>query len=110
MASPALITIQARGKIRRFVQAKFQRERAEALVAMRQGECNRCGECCRILFRCPFLGKDAQGENTCRIYEKRFGACRLYPIQPADLREVKSCSYTFVQTEEIEGVPAPVTT
>ena len=110
MATPALITIQARGKLRRFVQAQFRRPEAEALVSRRQGECNRCGECCRILFRCPFLGKDAAGENYCRIYEKRFGACQLFPIQPADLREVSNCSYTFAQDEEPEGVPVSATT
>ena len=96
MADLALITLQARGKLRRFVQAKLVRQDTEALLARRQGECNRCGACCKILFHCPFLGTDADGQYTCRIYEKRFAQCRLFPLHAADLREVAECSYTFV--------------
>ena len=101
MADLALITLQARGKVRRFIQAKVLRQDTEELLARRQGECNRCGACCKILFRCPFLGTDADGQYTCRIYEKRFAQCQLFPLHPADLREVEECSYTF----EPERVP-----
>ena len=96
MADFALITLQARGKVRRFIQAKFMRQDTDALLARRQGECNRCGACCKLVFRCPFLGTDADGQYTCRIYERRFEQCRLYPLHAADLREVAECSYTFV--------------
>ena len=95
MADLTLITLQARGKVRRFVQAKLFQQDTDVLLAGRQGECNRCGACCKILFRCPFLGTDADGQYTCRIYEKRFDQCRLFPLHPADLREVAECSYTF---------------
>jgi uncharacterized cysteine cluster protein YcgN (CxxCxxCC family) len=99
-----LVRLQARGKVRRFVQAKIVREDPEALLARRRGECNRCGACCKILFRCPFLGTDDQGEYTCRIYEKRFAQCRLFPLHAADLEELgQQCSYTFVS----EPSPAP---
>ena len=101
MADLALMTLQARGKIRRFVQAKLGQQDVEALVSRRQGECNRCGACCKILFRCPFLGTDAEGQYTCRIYDKRFSQCRLFPLHPADLREVEECSFTFAEA------PAP---
>lgn len=96
MADLTLITLQARGKVRRFIQAKFMRQDTDALLARRQGECNRCGACCKILFRCPFLGTDADGQYTCRIYEQRFDQCRLYPLHAEDLREVAECSYTFL--------------
>jgi hypothetical protein len=84
------------GKVRRFYQAKILKQDTESLLARRQGECNRCGACCKILFRCPFLGTDAEGQYTCQIYEKRFAQCRLYPLHARDLLEVKECSYTFV--------------
>ena len=105
MADFALITLQARGKLRRFVQAKLMRQDNEALLARRQGECNRCGACCKILFRCPFLGTDAEGQYTCKIYEKRFAQCRLFPLHAADLREVEECSFTFV-SEPVALTPA----
>jgi hypothetical protein len=97
MADWTLVTLQLRGKARRFVQATLRRpEETEALLARRGGECNRCGECCKILFRCPFLATDEEGQHTCRIYEKRFAQCRLFPLHAADLRELGGqCSYTF---------------
>lgn len=102
----ALVSLQARGKLRRFVQANVLKEDADALLAQRKGECNRCGACCKILFRCPFLGTDAEGNYTCRIYEKRFAQCRLYPLHAEDLREVAECSYSFEPQPAI-GDPAP---
>lgn len=94
MADVALLALQFRGKLRRFVQAKVGQD-TEALLARRQGECNRCGACCKILFRCPFLGTDAEGQYTCRIYDRRFAQCRLFPLHAEDLREVEECSFTF---------------
>ncbi len=69
------------------------------MLARRQGECDRCGDCCKILFRCPFLTQDADGNSLCRIYEYRFTQCRHYPIQPRDLTEVSRCSYTFAHAD-----------
>jgi uncharacterized protein len=104
MADWTLMTLQLKGKTRRFVRSTLLRQDPESLLARRQGECNRCGACCRILFRCPFLGTDAEGQYTCRIYEKRFAQCRLYPLHAGDLRELGGqCSYTF------EGEPSPST-
>jgi Fe-S-cluster containining protein len=95
MTDWALLGRQASGKVRRFVQAKVVKQDPAPLLARRQGECNRCGACCKILFRCPFLGTDETGQYTCRIYEKRFDQCRLFPLHPADLLEVAECSYVF---------------
>lgn len=91
--------VQLKGKLRRFFQASVLREDPAPLLAKRQGECNRCGECCKILFRCPFLGEESPGHYTCRIYAQRFEQCRLFPVRPMDLREVKQCSYTFTTDE-----------
>src|SRR5574340_1498426 len=105
MADWTLMKVQLRGKTRRFIQANFERQDHDALLARRQGECNRCGACCKILFRCPFLGTDAEGQFTCRIYEKRFAQCRLFPLHRADLLELEEkCSYTF----EPQPASAPV--
>jgi hypothetical protein len=96
MADWTRMTLQLRGKTRRFVQSSLLRQDPAPLLAQRQGECNRCGACCKILFRCPFLGTDADGQYTCRIYEKRFEQCRLYPLQARDLLELDGeCSFTF---------------
>ena len=108
MADWALVGLQARGKVRRFLQAKVLREDTQSLLALRKGECNRCGACCKILFRCPFLGTDAEGQYTCRIYDKRFAQCRLFPLHAEDLRELgEQCSYTFEpETALTESAPA----
>jgi uncharacterized protein len=108
MADMALITLQVSGKIRRFVQANLLKQDNEALLARRKGECNRCGACCKILFRCPFLGTDAAGQYVCRIYDYRFAQCRLFPLHARDLLELgEQCSYTF--DVEPEATPDPVT-
>ena len=107
MSDWTLATFQLRGKVRRFVQTSVLREDADSLLSRRRGECNRCGACCRILFRCPFLTTDADGQYTCRIYAMRFSQCRLFPLHAADLRELREeCSYTF-EAEPL--LPAPGT-
>jgi Fe-S-cluster containining protein len=108
MADWARVTLQARGKIRRFIEGKRRTpEETEALLARRKGDCNRCGACCKIVFRCPFLGTDAQGGYICRIYEYRFTQCRLFPMHEKDLLELEEkCSYTFEPAAEGASVPA----
>ena len=94
---------QAAGKVRRFIRANIYTEKNEQLLARRQGECNRCGACCKILLRCPFLIEtpaDATGKvvYSCGIYGDHFNQCRIYPLVPADLEEVEEpCGYTFTK-------------
>ncbi len=89
---------QAQGKLRRFVNINFRKEEVVAALALRRGECNRCGACCEILFKCPFLKKHSDGSTTCGIYEDRPSQCRLYPIEKRDLEEVRgTCSYYFIE-------------
>ena len=108
MADWTLMTVQLRGKTRRFVQASLLRQDPAPLLAKRRGDCNRCGACCKILFRCPFLREDAEGQYTCRIYDKRFAQCRLYPLHTADLSELEGqCSYTFESEPATSALPAP---
>jgi hypothetical protein len=108
MADWALMSLQVRGKVRRFIQASVLAEDTDALLARRKGECNRCGACCKILFQCPFLGTDAEGQYTCRIYDKRFAQCRLFPLHARDLLELgEECSYTFEAEPQAERSVSP---
>ena len=100
MPDIALMTLQARGKLRRFVQAKILKQDPAPLLAKRQGDCNRCGACCKILFKCPFLIEDTSQPGqvlySCSIYGKYPNQCQLYPLVPKDLEEIEEpCGYTF---------------
>jgi Putative zinc- or iron-chelating domain len=89
---------QVHGKLRRFVSANFRKQEVVAQLSLRRGECNRCGACCEILFKCPFLKKHDDGTSTCGIYEDRPNQCRLFPLERRDLDEVRgSCSYYFIE-------------
>ena len=89
---------QVHGKLRRFVSANFRKEDVVASLSLRRGECNRCGACCEILFKCPFLKKHVDGTTTCGIYEDRPNQCRLFPIEKRDLEEVRgTCSFYFIE-------------
>ncbi|MBV9209474.1 MAG: YkgJ family cysteine cluster protein [Acidobacteria bacterium] len=89
---------QMHGKLRRFVSANFRKEDVIASLSLRRGECNRCGACCEILFKCPFLKKHGDGTTTCGIYEDRPNQCRLFPIERRDLEEVRgTCSFYFIE-------------
>ena len=89
---------QAQGKIRRFLTTNFRKQETVASLALRRGDCNRCGACCELLFKCPFLKKTPDGTTLCGIYENRPNSCRLFPIEKRDIREVKgTCSYYFIE-------------
>ena len=95
-------TRQAAGKVRRFIRANIYTEENEALLAKRDGECTRCGACCKILFKCPFLIEQHSTEAgtnsvyTCGIYGEHFNQCRIFPLVPQDLEEIdEPCGYTF---------------
>ena len=89
---------QAQGKLRRFMSANFRKQEVVESLSLRRGECNRCGACCEILFKCPFLKKHADGTTTCGIYEDRPNQCRLFPIEKRDLEEVRgTCGFFFIE-------------
>ncbi|MEW5807659.1 MAG: hypothetical protein AB1756_09985 [Acidobacteriota bacterium] len=95
-------TEQAKGKLRRFYKSHFRRKKVWESIGMRRGECDRCGECCKILLRCPFL-VELDDTTYCRIYEKRFSQCRLYPIEPKDIREIGGkCTYDFEMGQNLD--------
>lgn len=83
---------QAWGKLRRFWLVRFAPAYVERQSARRQGACQRCGRCCELLFRCPHL----RGTNECRVYERRYVQCRLFPIDERDLADVRGrCGFRF---------------
>ncbi len=98
IADARLRARQAQGKIRRFLNANFRKQEMVAALALRRGECNRCGACCELLFKCPFLKKNSDGTSLCGIYENRPNSCRLFPIEKRDIQELHgSCSYYFIE-------------
>ena len=92
---------QAVGKIRRFYKSTFRYRKAARGLELRRGECNRCGRCCKILFRCPFLIEEGDS-YSCRIYGHHFTACKLFPLEPADLAELDGeCTFYFVSPQAV---------
>ncbi len=86
------------GKLRRFFWLKLYPEKVENLISKRKGVCHQCANCCRIVYRCPFLTKD----NLCRIYRSsvRPDACVMFPIDERDISDVFissgfRCGYYF---------------
>lgn len=93
---------QGLGKLRRLVNSVFRKESVAASLKRRRGECIRCGACCRLLLRCPLLGKRRDGSHFCRIYKRRPAMCSLFPLDEKCLadRDLASpgvaCGYRFV--------------
>ena len=86
---------QLQGKIRRFIRATIYTKDNAALLERRKGECTRCGACCMILVRCPFLD-ETDGEYSCQIHGKHFAQCQIFPLTPKDIEEVEAeCGYYF---------------
>jgi len=69
--------------------------------AYQQGECNRCGLCCKIQFQCPFFVDEGPYNTHCAIYTTHApNACLKFPVDPTDLkllqREVgNACTFYY---------------
>lgn len=62
----------------------------------RTGECNNCGACCRLPFRCTFLKSAEDGKEYCSIYKFRPPNCRKFPRSLEQYKLVSStCSFDF---------------
>ena len=96
-------------KIRRFYLGTFKPEYIQkAIEETRQGECHRCGLCCELIYRCPFLGKDSQNLPYCRVYgDLRPANCKNYPFDSKDA-EIDQCGYTFKPKESSKGTSKPI--
>ncbi len=99
-----------RGKVRRYALSRFRPTYVDAQLQARRGECNHCGNCCEILFRCPFLLTQEDGSSHCSIYENRPGSCSAFPLDDRDLADVDfDCTYTFDPEAEIIPIESPDT-
>jgi len=95
-------------KVRRFLLCTVNTSYIENQQQLREGECVRCGRCCRLVFRCPFLG-GTEENPTCTIYEQgRPFQCAAFPIDPRDLADVDfQCGYHFAAPAELPINPVP---
>jgi len=95
---PGLVR-QGLSKLRRFWLVKARPGYVRRQLELREGECARCGLCCRIMFRCPHF--DGEG---CDNYENRYEQCRAFPIDSRDtdlIREMGGeCGFRFKRRAE----------
>ncbi|MCK5809791.1 MAG: YkgJ family cysteine cluster protein [Cocleimonas sp.] len=62
----------------------------------RAGDCNGCGDCCKLPFRCAFLKDRDDGTSRCSIYSVRPPNCRKFPRNRAQWESVKeNCGFNF---------------
>ncbi len=104
MPSRTTIISKLGNKLRRWFHCTLNPAYIEQQQQLREGECVRCGRCCRLVFKCPFLG--GTDENPlCLIYEKgRPFQCAAFPIDPRDLADVDfQCGYSFAVPDELAG-------
>lgn len=87
-------------KWRRFYLGTFHKDYIQKSIAeTRQGECHRCGLCCQLIYKCAFLGRDAQNLPYCRVYgDLRPANCFNYPFDAID-SEVDRCGFKFKEKE-----------
>lgn len=83
-------------KLRRSYIGSLHKNYIETSVAeTREGQCNRCGLCCQLIYKCPFLGKDVDNLPYCRVYgDLRPANCGNYPFDKVDA-EIDGCGYKF---------------
>jgi len=95
VARPGLLG-QVLRKVRRFWLGTFKPEYVlRSIIENRTGDCHRCGACCELVYRCPFLGRDAHDLPYCRVYgDLRPANCRNYPFDAID-SEVAQCGFRF---------------
>ena len=69
----------------------------------RTGECNNCGACCRLPFRCTFLKSADDGKEYCSIYKIRPPNCRKFPrsLEQYSLVE-ETCSFDFSNSKPLK--------
>lgn len=88
------------GKARRLGLGLFRRRYVRAKARQRRGECLRCGACCALGHRCPFL-RNTGAITECRIHGCRPSNCRLFPIDERDLADrdavapERPCGFSF---------------
>jgi len=70
-----------------------------------KGSCRFCGLSCNLIMQCPHWD---QATKICNIYEDRPLTCRLFPITPGDLNDLRlaqpghECGYSFTESNGIK--------
>jgi len=68
---------------------------AMPVASSRRGQCRRCGRCCRLPVKCPFLRAHDGDASRCGIYLIRPSSCRKYPRTPREHLTRKTCGFRF---------------
>ena len=99
------------GKLRRFAICCVPglAERLQQRYGLRGG-CTGCGASCNLILRCPHWNP---ANGLCTVYADRPATCRMFPITPADLDDLRlassqsPCGYTFgARTARADRDPA----
>lgn len=94
------------GKIRRFCLGHFQPGYIKQQDGLRQGQCLRCGKCCKLLYTCPYLEEFGDGSSSCRIHQDRPINCRIFPLDQRDIQDrnllvppgqYRPCGFSFTE-------------
>lgn len=82
-------------KVLRSIKVYLFLQTAKKKLLQRKGNCLRCGKCCKIVFKCPFLNENTSPPH-CLIYKYRSKVCQLFPLNEKDLEDVDFvCGFTF---------------
>ena len=95
-----LYTTHSYGATRRWLMATFLPDKILfRWKPYQRGGCNRCGLCCKIVFKCPFFFEDGN-TTACMVYTTKHAVppCVTFPVDPWDLREVQ---------KEVAPAPCP---
>jgi hypothetical protein len=88
------------GKMRRMYFVYLKPKHTKAQLNARQGECKRCGACCKININCPALDHH-NGTILCLLYDRRSRVCSSFPLDHRDLKDRDlvlpgtTCGYKF---------------
>jgi uncharacterized protein (TIGR00156 family) len=93
-----------KGVLRRFALRLLDPGYVKSSAAQREGQCARCGACCRLLVpRCVYLSCQGEGGKArCTKHGGLFmpGNCKVFPIDEQDIRDRNlvsgvPCGYRF---------------
>ena len=91
---------------RRLFLHVFRSGYVRARLSARRGECQRCGACCQMAWRCSFFHQP-DGKPACKFYSRyRYPNCVNFPIDARDIADRdlvspdKPCGYHWEREED----------
>ncbi len=98
-------------KAERLIRAYIPVAESKSEEWIRTGACARCGQCCKLVWKCPFLITDNQNLSGCRIHANpwRPKPCPVFPANPDDQQQLKNperCGFRF-KAQNSPALPAP---